>query len=178
MDLKTLNALPSIRKRKPRKRVGRGTGSGTGKTAGRGHKGQGQRSGRRIMDYYQGGQMPLQRRMPKRGFKNALFTRRYVVINVRDLNRFEEGAEVTHDSLRKIGLVTELEDGVKILGDGELEVKGLKVSVARASKSAIAKIEAAGGSVTELHKPNKPRKPKTDWAAQARQLRGKDGKRS
>ncbi|RME72661.1 MAG: 50S ribosomal protein L15 [Planctomycetota bacterium] len=177
MDLKTLNALPSIRKKKPRKRVGRGTGSGTGKTAGRGHKGQGQRSGRKILDYYEGGQMPLQRRMPKRGFKNALFRRDFVVINVADLNgRFSDGDAVTHESLRKVGLVKELRDGVKLLGDGELTVKNLEVTVARASKSAIAKVEALGGSVTQTVEVNRPRRRKKDWAAEARRLREQGGK--
>jgi large subunit ribosomal protein L15 len=173
MDLKTLNALSSLPKRKARKRIGRGTGSGTGKTAGRGHKGQGQRSGRKTLDYYEGGQMPFQRRMPKRGFKNALFTKSYVILNIRDLNRFEEGAEITHETLKKCGAVSQLKDGVKLLGDGELEVKGLKIKIARASKGAIAKVEAAGGTVEETVTPNKPRKPKKDWAAEAR--KGKKG---
>ncbi|GIW71446.1 MAG: hypothetical protein KatS3mg102_0988 [Planctomycetota bacterium] len=168
MDLKTLRALPSIRRRKPRKRVGRGPGSGHGKTAGRGHKGQGQRSGRRIMDYYEGGQMPLQRRMPKRGFSNARFGRVYTVINVRDLGRFPEGATVDRASLEAAGLLKQVRDGVKLLGDGELAVKGLTVRVERASRSAIAKIEALGGTVEQLHEPHRPRRPKVDWAAEAR----------
>ncbi len=125
-------------------RRGRGHGSGNGKTAGKGHKGQKARSGA-PRPGFEGGQMPLFRRIPKRGFK-CRNTKEIVALNVSDLNRFEDGAEVTAASLVEIGLVKNPRDGIKILGNGEL-TKKLTVKVNAVSKSAAEKIEAAGGNV-------------------------------
>lgn len=125
-----------------RKRVGRGPGSGHGKTAGRGNKGQKSRAGYRHQRGFEGGQMPLHRRVPKRGFKN-IFRVEYEVVNLSDLDRFEAGASVTPDSLRQMRLVRR-ERPVKILGDGQL-AKALQVSAHKFSASAQAKIEGAGG---------------------------------
>ena len=127
-------------------RRGRGHGSGNGKTAGKGHKGQKARSGA-PRPGFEGGQMPLFRRIPKRGFK-CRNTKNIISINVSDLNRFEDGATVTVESLKEIGLVKNPRAGVKILGNGEL-TKKLTVSVDAASKSAIEKIEAAGGKLEQ-----------------------------
>jgi large subunit ribosomal protein L15 len=123
---------------------GRGHGSGNGKTAGKGHKGQKARSGA-PRPGFEGGQMPLFRRIPKRGFK-CRNSKNIISINVSDLNRFEDGATVTVESLKEIGLVKNPRDGVKVLGNGEL-TKELTVSVDAASKSAVEKIEAAGGKI-------------------------------
>ncbi|MHC4393800.1 MAG: 50S ribosomal protein L15, partial [Planctomycetota bacterium] len=142
MDLKTLNALPSITPKKNERRIGRGTGSGWGKTSGRGHKGARSRSGAKIRDYYEGGQMPLQRRFPKRGFTNAPFRTRYAILNLSDLNCFEDGAAVTPELFKKTGLIKQPLDGIKILGDGDFERKNLDITAHRFSKSAIAKLEA------------------------------------
>ncbi|MGO1580358.1 MAG: 50S ribosomal protein L15 [Peptoniphilaceae bacterium] len=128
---------------KAKKRLGRGIGSGTGKTSGKGHKGQNARSGGGVRPGFEGGQMPLFRRLPKRGFTN-IFAKEYAVINVSDLNAFEDGAEVTPEILKNMGLVKKGKDGVRILGDGELTVK-LNVKAQHFSKSAAEKIEAAGG---------------------------------
>ena len=125
-------------------RRGRGHGSGNGKTAGKGHKGQKARSGA-PRPGFEGGQMPLFRRLPKRGFK-CRNSKNIISINVSDLNRFEDGATVTVESLKEIGLVKNPRDGVKVLGNGEL-TKKLTVSVDAASKSAVEKIEAAGGKI-------------------------------
>ena len=125
-------------------RRGRGHGSGNGKTAGKGHKGQKARSGA-PRPGFEGGQMPLFRRIPKRGFK-CRNSKTIISINVSDLNRFEDGATVTVESLKEIGLVKNPRDGVKVLGNGEL-TKKLTVSVNAASKSAVEKIEAAGGKI-------------------------------
>ena len=124
-------------------RVGRGHGSGNGKTAGRGQKGQKSRSGGKIRVGFEGGQMPLYRRLPKRGF-TCINSKKIIAINVAELNRFEADSVVTIDSLKEVGLVKNSFDGVKIIGDGELEKK-LIVQVNAFSKGAIAKIEAAGG---------------------------------
>ena len=126
-------------------RVGRGHGSGNGKTAGRGQKGQKSRSGGKVRVGFEGGQMPLYRRLPKRGFKNRN-TKEIVGINVEALNRFEDGAEVTIAALVESGLVSNPKDGVKILGNGE-RTKKLTVKVTAVSEGAKAKIEAAGGTV-------------------------------
>ena len=126
-------------------RVGRGHGSGNGKTAGRGQKGQKSRSGGKVRVGFEGGQMPLYRRLPKRGFKNRN-TKEIVGINVEALNRFEDGAEVTIAALVESGLVSNPKDGVKILGNGEL-TKKLVVKANAFSEGAKAKIEAAGGTV-------------------------------
>jgi len=125
------------------KRIGRGHGSGNGKTAGKGHKGQKARAGRGIRAGFEGGQMPLHRRIPKRGFNN-IFATPYVTINVAALNRFEDGAVVTTEALLEAGIIKKAPYGVKILGNGKLEKK-LTVQVAAFSESAAAKIEAAGG---------------------------------
>ena len=124
-------------------RKGRGAGSGNGKTAGKGHKGQKARSGGGVRPGFEGGQMPLQRRIPKRGFNN-IFAKEYVAINVDVLNRFEDGAVVDAEAISKAGIVKNTRDGIKILGRGELNRKLTVVAVAF-SESAKEKIEAAGG---------------------------------
>lgn len=130
------------------KRKGRGQGSGLGKTAGRGHKGQNARSGGGVRLGFEGGQMPLYRRLPKRGFTNIWGTT-YTTLNVSDLNRFEDGQEVTAELLKEAGLIKKTNDGVKILGDGNLEKK-LTVKANKFSKTAIDKIESAGGKAEVL----------------------------
>ena len=131
---------------KSRKRVGRGNGSGLGNTAGRGHKGQKARSGGGVRPGFEGGQMPMMRRIPKRVFTN-IFKKEYTVINVSDLEeRFENGAEVSIESLYAAGLIKKVKDGVKLLGDGEI-TKALTVKVDKVSKTAAEKIVAAGGKV-------------------------------
>ncbi|HML73886.1 MAG: 50S ribosomal protein L15 [Sedimentisphaerales bacterium] len=132
---------------KKRKRVGRGKGSGHGKTCGRGHKGDGSRSGFALPLTYEGGQMPLFRRLPKRGFNNANFTTRYEVVNVSQLERlFEDGAAVGVQELYVAGLLDSQASRVKILGDGEL-TKKLNVSAHKFSKSAEQKISGCGGTI-------------------------------
>ena len=125
------------------KRIGRGHGSGQGKTAGKGHKGQKARSGGGVRPGFEGGQMPLQRRVPKRGFHN-IFATRYASVNVAVLNKFEDGAVVDAAALKAAGLVKKEYDGVKILGNGNVEKK-LTVKATAFSEAAKAKIEAAGG---------------------------------
>ena len=125
------------------KRIGRGHGSGQGKTAGKGHKGQKARAGRGIRPGFEGGQMPLQRRVPKRGFNN-IFTTEYAILNVAALNAFEDGAVVDLDAAKAAGLVKKGCDGLKVLGNGALQKK-LSVKAAAFSEAAKAKIEAAGG---------------------------------
>ena len=124
-------------------RVGRGVGSGWGKTAGRGHKGQKSRAGGFHKVGFEGGQMPLQRRLPKRGFNN-IFATKYVTIKVSDLEKFEAGATVDTEALLKAGIISKTLDGVKVLGNGEL-TKALNVKVAAYTASAKEKIEKAGG---------------------------------
>lgn len=124
-------------------RKGRGTGSGLGKTAGRGHKGQKARSGGGVRPGFEGGQMPLSRRLPKRGFTN-IFAKVYTLVNLKDLEAFEEGTVVTPDLLKETGLVRKVNDGIKVLGNGEL-TKKLTVQAHKFSKSAQEKIEALGG---------------------------------
>jgi large subunit ribosomal protein L15 len=128
-----------------RKRVGRGKGSGLGKTAGKGHKGLRARSGGGTKPGYEGGQMPLQRRLPKRGFVNT-FRKEWAIVNVKELNRFPAGAIVDAEALRREGLIKGPADGVKLLGDGELTRK-LTVKVDKASRAAVEKVVAAGGTV-------------------------------
>lgn len=131
---------------KKRKRVGRGPGSGSGKTAGRGHKGAHSRSGDRQRAAHEGGQMPLYRRLPKRGFSNVNFTKVYRVVNLGAIDgRFEDGAQVTPDMLVKVGLIHDTKLPVKVLGSGELKKK-LQITAASFSESAKKKIEAAGGT--------------------------------
>lgn len=136
---------PAPGSKQERRRVGRGIGSGLGKTAGRGHKGQKARSGGGVRRGFEGGQMPLVRRIPKRGFTNEL-RKEMAVVNVKDLNRFEEGEVVTPERLKEVGLVKKINHGVKVLGDGEL-TKRLTVKAHRFSEAARQKIEAAGGQV-------------------------------
>lgn len=127
------------------KRIGRGPGSGHGKTAGRGTKGQKSRSGGNVRPGYEGGQMPLHRRLPKRGFTN-IFKKQYAIVNIRDLGRFEKGTVVDQAALVSAGLMKHEPDGVKLLGHGAIDYP-LVVKVNRCSKSAQAKLEAAGGQV-------------------------------
>ena len=134
--------------RHAKKRVGRGPGSGHGKTAGRGEKGQKSRSGFHRMLGFEGGQMPLHRRLPKRGFTN-IFKKVVAVVNVSDLERFENGATVDESALRQAGLVKGQKDKIKILGNGKL-TKKLTVHAAKFSESARRQIEAAGGSCQEI----------------------------
>lgn len=142
MKLHTVKPNPYATK--ARKRVGRGPGSGTGKTAGRGENGQNSRSGGGVRVGFEGGQTPLFRRLPKRGFSNARFKTVYAVINLDDLNKFENGAEVSPEILQDMGLVKNTLDGVKILGDGKLEKK-LTVKANKFSKTAKEQIEKLGG---------------------------------
>lgn len=142
MKLHTVKPNPYATK--ARKRVGRGPGSGTGKTAGRGENGQNSRSGGGVRVGFEGGQTPLFRRLPKRGFTNARFKKVYAVINLDDLNKFDNGAEVSPEILKDMGLVKNTLDGVKILGDGKLEKK-LTVKANKFSKTAKEQIEKLGG---------------------------------
>ena len=141
MKLESLS--PAEGSRRDVKRIGRGHGSGNGKTAGKGHKGQKARAGRGMRAGFEGGQMPLQRRLPKRGFNN-IFATNYAVVNVDQLNAFEDGAVVDTEALVKAGLVKKTLDGIKVLGSGNIEKK-LTVKAAAFSESAKQKIEAAGG---------------------------------
>ncbi|BFT75815.1 MULTISPECIES: 50S ribosomal protein L15 [Paenibacillus] len=129
--------------RQTRKRVGRGTSSGMGKTSTRGHKGQNARSGGGVRPGFEGGQNPLYRRLPKRGFTNR-FRTEYAIVNLEDLNNFAAGTEVTPEVLMESGIVKAPKDGIKILGNGEITVK-LTVKANKFSQSAIEKIQAAGG---------------------------------
>ena len=139
---------PAPGSNKPVKRIGRGPASGQGKTAGKGHKGQKARAGRGMRPGFEGGQMPLQRRLPKRGFNN-IFAKEIAIVNVSALNdAFEAGAVVDLDALLESGLVRKELDGVKVLGNGEL-TKALTVKANAFSKEAKAKIEAAGGTAEE-----------------------------
>ncbi len=127
------------------KRVGRGKGSGLGRTAGRGEKGLRSRSGGGTPPGYEGGQMPLQRRVPKRGFHNP-FRKEYTIVNVRDLNRFDAGSVVDVEALHAAGIVKNVRDGIKLLGDGELN-RAVTVKVDKASREAARKVAAAGGTL-------------------------------
>lgn len=143
MKLNELKATEGSRRN--RKRVGRGTSSGYGKTSGRGQKGQLARSGGKTRLGFEGGQMPLYRRMPKRGFNN-INRKEYAIINLKDLNKFEAGSEVTIDSLKEAGIVKKELAGVKLLANGKLDVK-LTVKVNKVSESAKKAVETAGGTV-------------------------------
>jgi large subunit ribosomal protein L15 len=136
---------PAEGSRKVRNRVGRGIGSGNGKTAGRGHKGQNARSGGGVRLGFEGGQTPLFRRLPKRGFTN-INRKEFTIVNLATLNRFEDGTEVTPELLLETGVISKLNDGVKILASGAVEKK-LTVKAHKFSSSAKEAIEAAGGSV-------------------------------
>lgn len=135
---------PAEGARKDKTRVGRGTGSGCGKTSGRGHKGQKSRSGGGVRPGFEGGQMPIYRRLPKRGFKN-IWRKEYAEVNVATLNIFDDDTTVDAVALVEAGILKNVLDGVRILGDGEL-TKKLNVKAQGFTKSAIAKIEAAGGT--------------------------------
>ncbi|MCC2866071.1 50S ribosomal protein L15 [Anaerovorax odorimutans] len=141
MKLHELKAAPGATKASKRK--GRGTATGQGKTAGRGMNGQNSRSGGGTRPGFEGGQMPLYRRIPKRGFTNIWATE-YTVLNVDDLNRFDAGTVVTPALLEEVGLVKQVKDGIKILGNGNLD-KNITVQAHKFSKTAIEKIESAGG---------------------------------
>ena len=143
--MKLHELAPAAGSKKTRTRVGRGLGSGLGKTAGRGQKGQNSRSGGGVRTGFEGGQMPLYRRLPKRGFKN-IFALQYAEVNVSQLNRFEDGATVDPVALIEAGILKNVRDGIRILGNGTLERK-LTVIANGFTKSAVEKIEAAGGKV-------------------------------
>jgi large subunit ribosomal protein L15 len=150
MNLSDVNR--GVHKARPRKRLGRGIGSGQGKTAGRGHKGQGSRNGVSFSPIFQGGTMPLVRRIPKRGFNNR-WAKSVIVVNLGELNEaFESGAEVTPESLAAANLVKGRFDQLKVLGDGEI-TKKLKISAHRFSKTAADKIAKAGGEAIVLPGP-------------------------
>ncbi|MBP5362221.1 MAG: 50S ribosomal protein L15 [Ruminococcus sp.] len=141
--MKIHELTPAADSNKAVKRIGRGHGSGNGKTAGKGHKGQNARSGGGVRIGFEGGQMPLARRIPKRGFNN-IFATKYAVVNVSDLNKFKDGTVVDAELLKATGLIKKEYDGVKILGNGDLTAK-LTVKAAKFSQSAVEKIEKAGG---------------------------------
>jgi large subunit ribosomal protein L15 len=147
MDLKTVKKTKTSRTK--RFRVGRGPGSGLGKTCGRGHKGYGSRSGSGGKLGFEGGQMPLYRRLPKKGFTNARFMNIYTILNIRDLKEFEAGETVDLEAAKSRSLVKKNATNLKILGAGELEVK-LTVKANRFSETARRKIEAAGGVAEEI----------------------------
>ena len=136
---------PAVGSKTSKKRIGRGIGSGLGKTSGKGHKGQNARSGGGVRPGFEGGQMPLFRRIPKRGFKN-INSKEYTEVTLAMLENLENGTEVTVDSLLELGLIRKANDGIVILGNGEL-TKKLTVKAARVTKNAEAKIVAAGGKV-------------------------------
>ena len=131
--------------RKTRKRVGRGHGTGHGKTSGKGHKGQNARSGGGVRPGFEGGQLPIFKRLPKRGFTN-INQKEYAIVNLDTLNRFEDGAEVSAETLLAAGIIKKLHSGVKVLGNGKLE-RRLTVKVAKASAQAVKQIEELGGQV-------------------------------
>ena len=143
--MKLHELAPAAGSKKTRTRVGRGLGSGLGKTSGRGQKGQNSRSGGGVRTGFEGGQMPLYRRLPKRGFKN-IFALQYAEVNVSQLNRFEDVATVDPVALIEAGILKNVRDGIRILGNGTLERK-LTVIANGFTKSAVEKIEAAGGKV-------------------------------
>lgn len=143
--MKLHDLAPAPGSKKVRTRVGRGLGSGLGKTAGKGHKGQNARAGGGVRPGFEGGQMPIYRRLPKRGFYNK-FGKEYTEVNVRELNRFEDGTVVDPVLLVETGVIKNVRDGIRILGTGELE-KSLTVKANGFTKSAMEKIQAAGGKV-------------------------------
>lgn len=148
MMMRIHDLSPGKDSRKSRKRIGRGTGSGHGKTSCRGHKGQKSRSGGGVRPGFEGGQMPLQRRLPKRGFTN-IFKKQYTLININNLNRFEPETILDMEALKKAGFVKSVKDEIKLLGAGEIS-HALVIKVHKVSKTAWEKIEAAGGKVEIL----------------------------
>lgn len=144
--MKLHNLKPADGALKTRKRVGRGPGSGTGKTSGRGEKGQNARSGGGVRPIFEGGQTPLFRTIPKRGFTNARFKKEFAIINVSDLNKFEDGSVVTLELLREMGLIKKGLSGLKVLGNGDFDKK-ITVKVSKISETAREKIEKSGGKV-------------------------------
>jgi large subunit ribosomal protein L15 len=158
MDLTNLST--GVKKRKLKKRVGRGIGSGHGKTASRGHKGQYSSAGANLPGaLFTGGQTPIHRRLPKRGFTNGMFQKEFAVVNVGDLDRFDDGTTVDAAALKAARLVVGTFDGIRILGDGEL-TKKLSVTADHFTGTAKAKIEAKGGTATLIPAPKKPVKNK------------------
>ena len=143
--MKLCELSPAVGSTKAPKRVGRGHGSGNGKTAGKGHKGQNARSGGGVRPGFEGGQMPLYRRLPKRGFHNK-FANNFVEVNVKDLERFDANAEITAEVLKEAGVISKICDGVVVLGNGEI-TKPLTIKAKKFTKSAEEKIVAAGGKV-------------------------------
>ena len=143
--MKLSELSPAVGSTKAPKRIGRGHGSGTGKTAGKGHKGQNARSGGGVRPGFEGGQMPLYRRLPKRGFYNR-FANNYVEVNVKDLERFDANTEITAEVLKEAGVISKICDGVVVLGNGEI-TKPLTIKAKKFTKSAEEKIVAAGGKV-------------------------------
>src|SRR3954469_14609381 len=155
------------------KRLGCGESSGHGKTSGKGHKGQKARSGGSIRLGFEGGQMPLIRRLPKRGFNNAAFHRHYAIVNVSDLNAFEAGAVINEQLLREANLVRGQFVGIKILGDGELK-HGFKIEADKVSATAREKIEKSGGTVTLRERRSSPTD-ETSQSSAAEESAGSDG---
>jgi large subunit ribosomal protein L15 len=144
-EMKLHELSPAKNSKMGRKRIARGPGSGHGKTACRGHKGQKSRSGGGTRPGFEGGQMPLHRRLPKRGFNNR-FRKDYSIVNIKDLSVFEANSSIDEDALLEAGLVSTLKDGIKLLGDGEIS-HPVVIKVHKTSKSAREKIEAAGGTL-------------------------------
>ena len=143
--MKLCELSPAVGSTKAPKRVGRGHGSGTGKTAGKGHKGQNARSGGGVRPGFEGGQMPLYRRLPKRGFHNK-FANNFVEVNLKDFERFDANAEITAEVLKEAGVISKICDGIVVLGNGEI-TKPLTIKAKKFTKSAEEKIVAAGGKV-------------------------------
>lgn len=141
--MKLFELTPSVGSTKDSKRKGRGHGSGNGKTAGRGHKGQNARSGGGVRVGFEGGQMPIYRRLPKRGFTN-IFAKQYAEVKLADLNKFEDGAVVDAQALKDAGIISKTLDGIKVLGNGEVSKK-ITVKASKFTAAAKEKIEAAGG---------------------------------
>lgn len=141
--MKLFELAPSKGAVRDRKRVGRGHGSGSGKTSGRGHKGQNARSGGGVRVGFEGGQMPIYRRLPKRGFTN-IFAKQYAEVKLSDLNKFDDGAVIDAEALKEAGIISKVLDGVKVLGNGEINKK-VTVKASKFTSAAAAKIEAAGG---------------------------------
>ena len=141
--MKLFELSPSVGSTKDSKRKGRGHGSGNGKTAGRGHKGQNARSGGGVRVGFEGGQMPIYRRLPKRGFTN-IFAKQYAEVKLSDLNKFDDGSVIDAEALKEAGIISKVLDGVKVLGNGEINKK-VTVKASKFTSAAAAKIEAAGG---------------------------------